>query len=305
MDFRQLRTFVHVAQLGSISLAAERLNIAQSALTRQIQSLESELKVILLRRHGRGVTLTPAGEILQERAGVILQEIEQTRQLLKSDQETLSGSVSFGMPPSVADVLSGALIEKFTRLHPQVRLRAVAASSGYVYDWLQRGTIDIGVIYDVRPASMLKTSPLMLEHLYLVERAQDCVREGATVTLAEALARDLILPSRHHGLRLLLDGVAAANGLTFDPVSETDSMQVQLDLVRRGLGATILPLLSVKAGIEAGAYKAFEIVSPNVTRKMVLARALDRPISAAAQRFCEVIEAEVANRFPRLEPFAT
>lgn len=301
MDFRQLRTFVHVAQLGSISLAAERLHVAQSALTRQIQSLEAELKVTLFRRHGRGVELTPAGEILQERASVILQEVEATRLALKNDQDTLTGSVSFGMPPSVADAMSGPLIEKFSKLYPQVRLRAVAASSGYVYDWLQRGTIDVGVIYDVRPTPMIKATPLMLEHLYLIERSEDCVSTEATATLAEAFSGELILPSRQHGLRLLLDGVAAANGLTLDTLTEADSMQVQLDLVRRGLGATILPLLSVAAGIEAGTFKARQIVSPQVTRKMVLARSIDRPMSAAAQRFCEVIETEAANLFPPLD----
>ena len=301
MDFRQLRTFVHVAQLGSISLAAERLHVAQSALTRQIQSLEAEFKVTLFRRHGRGVELTPAGEILQERASVILEEFEATRQALKNDTETLSGSVSFGMPPSVADVLSGPLIEKFSKLYPQVRLRAVAASSGYVYDWLQRGTIDVGVIYDVRPTPMIKTTPLMLEHLYLIERSEDCASTEATIRLGEVFDRDLILPSRQHGLRLLLDGIAAANGLALDTVAETDSMQVQVDLVRRGLGATILPWLSVAAGVEAGTFRARQIVSPQVTRKMVLARSIDRPISAAAQRFCEVIEAEAANLFPPLD----
>jgi DNA-binding transcriptional LysR family regulator len=297
MDLRQLRTFVHVAQLGSISLAAERLHIAQSALTRQIQSLEAELDVRLLRRHGRGVALTAEGEVLQERAVLILREVEATRQAIKSDPQLLKGEVSFGMPPSVADVLSGQLIETFSRLHPHVRLRAVTGASGYVLEWLQRGVIDLGVIYDVKTTPMIRTSPLMVEQLYLIERAAEGAQAAREIALKDALAARLVLPSRHHGLRLLLEGVAAANGLAFDPVVEADSMQVQLDLVRRGLGATILPYLSVVREIEAGTVAARLIVSPHVTRRMVIARAIDRPIDAAAEHFLQTIAEEAAGLF--------
>lgn len=303
MDLRQLRTFVHVAQLGSISLAAERLHIAQSALTRQIQSLEAELQVTLLHRHGRGVSPTPEGIVLQERAAIILREVEATRSALKSNPEVLKGQVSFGMPPSVADALSGVLIEKFRRLHPQVRLRAVTASSGYVLDWLQRGIIDVGVIYDVKTVPMIRSVPLMMEQLYLIERADEAVTTGDEVALHEAFSRDLVLPSQHHGLRLLLDGIAAANGLTFDTVAEADSMQVQVDLVRRGIGATILPYLSVADEVARGVLTARLIVSPNVTRRMVIARSIDRPVSVAAQRFLEMIAAEAtALSVPGLMP---
>ena len=69
MDIRQLRTFVHVAELGSFSKAADRLHIAQPALSRQIRLLEAELKTDLLVRHGRGVTLTGAGAVFLDRDG--------------------------------------------------------------------------------------------------------------------------------------------------------------------------------------------------------------------------------------------
>lgn len=297
MDLRQLRTFVHVAQLGSISLAAERLHIAQSALTRQIQSLEAELDVRLLRRHGRGVSLTAEGEMLQERAAVILREVDATRLAIKSDPNMLKGEVSFGMPPSVADVLSGRLIEKFSSMHPQVKLRAVTASSGYILEWLQRGVIDLGVIYDVKTAPMIRTSPLMVEQLYLIQRTSEAPDHGGEVTLAEALTRKLILPSGPHGLRLLIDGAAAANGLTFETFAEADSLQVQLDLVRRGLGATILPYLSVVDQIEAGSLSASQIVSPHVSRRMVLARPIDRQIEVAAEHFLRMVEEQVAELY--------
>ena len=72
MNLKQLRTFLHVAELGKLSLAADRLATAQPALSRQIKMLEDELGLRLFNRHGRGMDLTSAGERLRERAGFLL-----------------------------------------------------------------------------------------------------------------------------------------------------------------------------------------------------------------------------------------
>lgn len=297
MDFRQLRTFVNVAKLGSISLAAERLNIAQSALTRQIQALEAELRVRLLRRHGRGVSPTPEGHVLLERAAAILREVEATREALKADPDVLTGEVAFAMPPSVADALTGPLMESFMTAWPQVKLRAVTGASGYVLDWLQRGLIDVGVIYDVKPNPMIETSPLMSEQLYLVERGPGTAGADG-VTLAEAARHPLVLPSARHGLRQLLDGAAASAGVTLETVAEADTLHVLIDLARRGMAATILPHVSIIGEVESGALTARPIVSPNIKRHMALARVIDRPVSPAAQAFINSIHAVAAQVFP-------
>ncbi|MBS7697652.1 MULTISPECIES: LysR family transcriptional regulator [unclassified Chelatococcus] len=294
MEVKQLRTFVHVAELGSISLAAERLHIAQSALTRQIQALEAEVDAQLFRRHGRGVELTDQGAALFARATVILREIEQARAEIKSEQAVLTGEVSFGMPPTVADVLSGVLIEKFSRLHPRVKLRVVSGYSGHVLDWLQRGAIDLGVLYENKLPSTIRSQPLLLERLFLIEPPGPRPVEASVASLAEIADLRLVLPSRRHGLRLLIDSVAAQAGYAFEPVVEADSLPVQIDLVRRGLGATILPFLSVFADVEAGTLLARPIVEPEITRRLVLASVIDRPPAPAIRQFAAMVMSEVA-----------
>lgn len=295
MEIKQLRTFVHVAEVGSISVAAERLRVAQSALTRQIQALESELQVRLFRRHGRGVSLTYEGASLLSRATVILREVEQARTEIRSELAVVSGAVSFGMPPTVADVLSGALIEKFSQLHPQVKLRAVSGYSGHVLDWLQRGIIDLGILYEIKQSAMVMSTPLLVEQLFLVERADLGGGKSAVAPFREVASRRLVLPSRQHGLRLLVDAVAARDGYELDPIAEADSLPVQIDLVRRGIGATILPFLPVFAEVEAGVLLSRPIIEPEITRRLVLANAVDRPTSPAIRRFAEMIVSEVSE----------
>jgi len=298
MDIRQLRTFLHVAQLGSISHAAQRLNIAQSALTRHIQSLEAELRVKLLTRHGRGVRLTMEGEILQERAAIVLREVGNIRDTLQSSAKILRGEVSFGMPPSVGDVLTVPLIERFTSLHPQVKLGSMTGASGYVLEWLQRGVIDIGFIYNVNQPSTVQTKPVALEHLYLIEKRGSDGDAGSTIPLREAIGRRLVLANRHHGLRQLLENAAMSHGLHIDTVAEADSVQVQVNLVKRGLGATILPYHSVANEVEAGSLEARLIESPHITRQILIAHTVDRPLSSAARQFVDMVMEEAPGLFP-------
>lgn len=294
MDLRQLRTFAHIAELGSVTAAAGRLHIAQPALTRQIQSLEADVKARLFRRNGRGMELTDEGQRLLERATVILREVDQARAELRTEAELL-GEVSFGVPPTVADVLSGPLIERFLRSHPKVKLKISAGYSGYVLDWLQRGLIDMGVLYETKTSSTIRIRPLILESLFLVE-AKEKGRSTAPITLREVGNLRLVLPTRQHGLRLLVDRFASQNGVTIDPVIETDSLPLQIDLVRRKLGATILPLVSVYGERKAGRLAIRPIVKPEITRRLVLATALGRrTLPAALNQFEKAVVDEIAE----------
>ncbi|MCD2176057.1 LysR family transcriptional regulator [Rhizobium sp. C4] len=293
MEVKQLRTLVHVAELGSFTLAAERLHIAQSALTRQIQTLEDELQVRLFVRHGRGVTLTLEGTALFDHATVVLRELDQARAELRNNELPLSGEVSFGVPPTVADVLSGVLIEKFLTLHPQVRLKVVSGYSGYILDWLQRGIVDIGILYEATHPATIKSRHLLTERLCLIERATSPLGGDAEVAFADAMTVQHVLPGRQHGLRLLLEGLAAKYGFALEPVVEADSLPVQIDLVKRAVGATILPLLPVYNDVQAGILTARPIVLPDITRKLILAHSVDRPMSPAARQFSKLVISEV------------
>jgi LysR family nitrogen assimilation transcriptional regulator len=292
MELRQLRSFVHIAELGSFSLAAERLHIVQPALTRQIQSLETELGVRLLVRHGRGVILTPQGEALSLRAIAILREVEQVGSDIRNDGKYLSGEISFGMPPTVAEVLSGALIEKFARHHPHVKLKVVSAYSGHVLDWLQKGVLDLAVLYENKTLPLIRSRALITEELMLVENCQ-AAQPGEPITFVAATALKLILPSPVHGLRQLIDATAARHGVLINPVVETDSLPVQIDLVKRGFAATILPLAPVFEEVASGRLSVRAIIEPELSRNLLLATPGDRPQKAASRVFADMIIAEV------------
>jgi LysR family nitrogen assimilation transcriptional regulator len=107
MDLKQLRTFRAVAELGSLSKAADRLRSAQPALSRHIKLLEHELRVELFVRNGRGMLLTSAGRMLLDRTTGLIRQIEQVRDDLQSAKGSPSGRVILGLVPTVSACFPG------------------------------------------------------------------------------------------------------------------------------------------------------------------------------------------------------
>ncbi len=298
MDLRQLNTFLQVADLGSLSRAADRLRIAQPALSRQIRLLEEELAVPLFTRHGRGMVLTEAGERLRARAAGILRQVEETRTDLMQEAGAVRGRVVFGMPPTVGAILATRLIERFLAQYPQVTLRVVQAFSGYLLDWLYSGELDIAVVYGGDPAASVRFSPLLLENLHYVS-APDSSPLGSGLTphhaigFAAVAAGRLILPGPQHGLRLLVEAEARRSGQALAVAVEADDLQILKELAMRGIGATILPLAAVHEEVKVGRLAAAPIIDPHLSRKLVVAEPLGRQASNAVRRFGEVLRGEV------------
>lgn len=295
MDLRQLRTFVHVAEVGSLSKASDRLHVAQPALSRQVRALEDELKVALFTRHGRGMVLTETGALLLERATNILRQVEEARSDVISFSGDVHGSVVLGMPPTVADVLAGPLAERFQALYPNVQMRFVAAFTAHLIDWLQSGAIDLAILYDPESPGHLRIQPLLMEGLFLIAAAKAKLSLHRGVPFKRLADEALLLPTPQHSLRVLIERGAAEAGIQLSVAMEADSLTILKDLASRGLGSTILPLPPVHRDVEEMRLSAAPIVEPALSRRLVLATPTDRPISNATRRFSEVISEEVSG----------
>ncbi|MCW2239907.1 LysR family transcriptional regulator [Azospirillum canadense] len=290
MDFRQLGNFLHVAELQSLSRAASVLRVAQPALSRQIKSLEEELGVQLLQRHGWGVTPTPAGRVLMEHARRVLKEVGAARDAVQAYQMEPSGTVTFGTPTSLGSVMLPGLAARFRRQAPKVRLHLVEGFSASIHEWVLSGRLDLAVLYETKTMGSLATTPLLEESMVLLGPAG---RFGpgsevglAELDLAEVAGLGLILPARPHRLRLLVDQAFAERDLASEPILEVDALPALIELVRMGEGCTLLPFSCVSALMEEGRLSAAAVV-PAIRRSLVLARPPDRiptPASEALER---------------------
>ncbi len=283
MDVVQLKTLIHVAELGSLSKAADRLHIAQPALSRQIRMLEKELGTYLFERHGRGMEITDAGREVLSHATRIMEEMESIRSSVVGGKTSFRGAVVIGTTPTVAEIVTVPLVRKIKEAHPNLAVRFSSAYSGYLLDWVQRGELELAISYDPQPLHTLRIVPVMMENLLLVGPASTNLRLDTPVSFASLAEQQLVLPSARHSLRGILDDCARELGIKLKTSVEADSFGAMIDLVRNGFGLTALPLASIYAQIEAGVLSAAPLVDPIPMRKLVEVFPADRRVSPAAK----------------------
>jgi LysR family nitrogen assimilation transcriptional regulator len=301
MDIRQLKYFVAVAESGSVSGAAQRVHIAQPSLSQHIRQMEGELGATLFMRGPRGMVPTEAGERLLNHARLILAHFESARDEIRGSQMQPAGEVRLGISPTAADVLSVPLVEDLAKRFPQIRICLVEAMSGFLLDFLRDGRINLAIIYRQPATHWVTCRHLLTDQMSLVGPVDAKVNEVSPgcIEFAGIERRPLILPSAAHGLRELIDEIAARERVRLDVLIEMDGFSQIKTLCARGHGFSILPTVAVRDDVREGKLQAWRIVNPTIERNLYLAYPADRPLSNAAivvERLCsELIERLVST----------
>src|SRR3954447_25659803 len=165
MDLKQLRTFREVAEAGSLSRAADRLRLAQPALSRPIRLLEAEIGTALFARHGRGMQLTEAGQAFLDRIAGPVRQLERAAEDVRALAGAVSGQVALGMMPTLACVLAGPLARRVAAEQPAISLRIVEGYTGHLVEWVQRGVTDATLLYGPAEALHLRVTDLLIEEM--------------------------------------------------------------------------------------------------------------------------------------------
>ena len=284
MDFKQIQTFVQVAELGSFTRAATLLRVAQPALSRQVRALEVELRQTLFDRNGRGVTLTPAGTRLLAHGRGILQQVERAKLDLEDHRGAAAGLISIGLPPSISRSLTAPLVDAFRQRFPRATLSVVEGLSTYTLDWLAQGRIDCAVVYNASPSAAINLLPVLQEPLYLVSARPS--RPGAqllgpTLSLKQLATQELVIPSRPHAIRMRVETALAENSLKPRVALEVESLPAILDLVQRHALHAVLSLNAVYA---TGRTEAFRVQPISLGGRQQLAASLWLATSAQRPR---------------------
>ncbi|MDH4392470.1 MAG: LysR substrate-binding domain-containing protein [Aquabacterium sp.] len=275
MNFKQLESFVHVAELGSFSKAALVLDIAQPALSRQVRALETDLRETLLLRNGRGVVLTDAGQRLYEHGRNLLQALAQAEADMGGARDEPLGRITIGLPPSVGRQLTLPLIDGFQRRCPRARLAIVEGLSSHIGEWISTGRVDVGLLYNPEAQPALEITPVIEEALCLVSPGSlsgaGAGGGSAALPLAQLPAYALIVPERGHAIRKLLETRALLAGLKLDIAWEVSSIAAIIDLVCAGYGHAVLHASAVAASGRGDALRVRPLVQPNLNSMLCLA----------------------------------
>lgn len=285
MELRQLRYFVRIVELGSMSRAALDLDMVQSALSQQISRLESELSTRLLQRTPRGVVPTEAGAAFFREAQLTLRHAEQA--VRSAQQARLSGAVSIGLSPTIASVLGLPLMRALRERYPDVRLHMVSALSGHLTGLLNARQLDLAILFDTHSARRWSVVSLLEERLFLIQSRHQPVAPGIThetpVHLSQLQEAPLILPSLSHGLRSAVMASFTNAGVQPPIPMEIVSLPLLMEAVDAGLGATVQPWSAVAMYKDAAErFQWSEIADTQVRRSAALCSLSEDELSPAA-----------------------
>ncbi|MEM7696081.1 MAG: LysR family transcriptional regulator [Pseudomonadota bacterium] len=285
MDVRQLGYFVAVAENGSLASAANAIGIAQPSLSLQIKSLEGRLGTELLVRSPRGVSLTDAGEVLLGHARFILEAMNRAKEDVRQAGATPTGKVVFGLPSSCSMALSVPLAETVRHILPNVRLRAVDAMSGFIKEWLEEQSIDLGILYETGGLINAEVTTLLHEDMHFYACPDHWplnTPPGAPVPLQHLSRIELVMPSKSHGLRILVERFCRNARVDLDVVVEMDSLAQIKSLVARASACTILAPAAAQDFEDRGELVSAPIIEPTISRPVNLVRNPQRTRTRAA-----------------------
>ncbi|WP_316980075.1 LysR substrate-binding domain-containing protein [Shumkonia mesophila] len=269
LDSRRLLYFLRIAEFESFSQAAKSLHIAQPALSHHVRQLEESLGVSLFNRRSRGITLTEEGTALLHHARSIVSRIEDAENELRNRTLEVTGSITLGLASSIAAPLTPLLLNSVHSKHKGITLHLVEGTSAALAEWVISERLDMAL--NLEDVVEHRCMPLFNEDLYLVGPAGAFANDGATqISFKAATLRPLMLPARHHSMRMLIEREAVKRTLTIKTAYEIDGHGPLKAAIAAGFGHSILSWAAIQQECAAGLLSAARIVRPSLRRTMVL-----------------------------------
>ncbi|MGI9506479.1 MAG: LysR family transcriptional regulator [Geminicoccaceae bacterium] len=291
-----LKYFDEVHRSGSIRLAARKLNVASSAVNRQILKIEDELGVKLFERSASGIRLTASGELLAAHVSRTLGDAEQTLAriaALKGDQRQLLSIA--GQESVIARFLPPALVALHAE-YPDVATSFRAAKGTELQDLLRSNSADIAVAFDPGNAEDIETVAVVVLPVGAMLTPSHPLAGRTQLSLTDCAPYPIVLPDRSWPLRARLDQEIAQADLAFNIVTSSNSVEFLKTMVDQQLGIGFQTIVGLEVQVERGELLHVPLVtSGEVNQEFALCRrsgdvttpALDRLIILLRQRLAD------------------
>jgi DNA-binding transcriptional LysR family regulator len=291
MDLMHLRSLLAVAEAGSVTDAANRINVSQSALSRRLQQLESDLGAELLSRGRHGVELTELGRQTVERGRGIVARYDELRLNISEHLELRRGTVRVGGGATVTSFLLPGAIAELQSRHPGIHFYVKESGSREIASDVDAGDLELGVVTLPVPSRTLDTSRLVVDDVVLVSRS-DHELTKAPVHVKTLQGRAFVGFEPGSAIRQIIDSKLRAAGVEIDVVMELRSIPTILRMVATTGNLAFVSRLSLagETGVRPVPVKGLKI-----SRTLGLIKRQGVPLSAPAERFAELLRAHAAG----------
>lgn len=268
MKVNQLSYFLAIVEAGSFSGAAQKLGVAQPALSQHVTNLEQELDVTLFERSPRGVVNTAAGDLLYEHARTILRQIQRAENDVRNLGESPGGEVSVVLAASVAQLIAGPLATAVAEQFPDIVLRIHEGMSITLARQIESGRADLAFVPSVILPPNVESEPILVEDLVLGGARGGELDGDGPIEFEAACRYPLILPTRPHYVRNTLEKAAFDLGVHLNIKAEQDSARLLPRMIKTGFALSILPENGFFEDLGVSDFFARRIVNPELTRAM-------------------------------------
>lgn len=264
MEFRQLNTFIYVAQFQSFSKAAEYLGYSQSAVTVQIRLLEEELHTKLFNRMGKQVMLTPKGKQLFPQAHKIVYEVERTPLYLNEDEE-YKNPLHIGTIESIGTSKLPAIIHYFRENHPKVSIKITIDSPEELIEKMVCNKLDLIYILDTPRwneewCKVLEES----EPVVFVCSPKHKFAGKKEIHMEELMEEAFFLTEKDANYRQALDSHLTEKHLTLSPLIESSDTAFIIKMLEENEGLSFLPYFAVEQEVQKGKLYILDVVDVNI-----------------------------------------
>ncbi len=295
VDVRRLRYFLAVAEELHFGRAAERLHIAQPALSRQIASLEAAIGALLFDRTRSNIHLTAAGEALLPRARDILARVADAARVAKRASEGSVGVIQIGFVGSATFSILPGILNAFRTSHHEVELVLHAMNTAELRAALIDRSIDIAFARPGIQDPEIVNEVVFKEPLIVALSENDPLAEQNHIALADLSARPFILYPRHPrpSFADTILQICRAEGFSPDIAQETMEIQTALSLVSVGAGVSLVPESTSEAQLNGVAYRPILGDAPQTQLSLAYRRDNRSAVMAA---FCALVRARKGGR---------
>ncbi len=282
IKYRPLKAFLLAVETKSFTVAAGRLAVTQPSFTSLIQDLESVLDLRLFERTTRSITLTAAGQELFDRIQRPIADLEEAYRNMKDLSDARRGAIVLGALPSTSLTLVPPALEALHRTHPGLQVRVVEAHNDELISMLRTNQIEFALATLLDASADFEFEPLIADAFCAVFQPGHPTESLARLTWRDLAPHDLVLLSQGSSARAqferALDNAGPGTaGLRYDVTHMTTATQ----LVRRGMGLTLLPRLALSA-LNLTSLKSRPLEDESARRMLGVAWRKDRHLSPGA-----------------------
>ena len=291
MELRNLITFIHVAELGSFTKAAERLGYSQSTISFQVKQLEEELNCLLFERINHSISLTERGQELVAYAHKIRSLTDELKENFEHEQD-LSGDIHVVTPDSICEEMILSHYADFRRKYPHISIKFTTADTNEMFDMLDHNDADVIITLDShvyhQDYIIAKEQPQSM-HFVTSARSKFAGREG--LSIRDILDAPFVLTERGQGYRRVLERELEKQSISLAPVLEVGRTDIIAAVLEKSDMISFLPDFVTEARVKAGelCYLDIRDVNCNVYKQLIYHK--NKWLSQSLRAFVEYVKA--------------